>query len=90
MSCRLFATHIYVPVSPERRKSHISRNCTSRQLIFIFGTECSQVLLWGRKNGFEEGVEYLAGGYRTALFFSADAALQQLLRNTDGKTFAMW
>lgn len=51
--------------------------------------EYSQVLLLGRKNGFEGGVGYSAGGHRAELLFSDDVALQQLLGNTDGKTFAV-
>ena len=43
----------------------------------------------GKENGFEEGVKYLASGYRTGLSFSEDVALQQLFRNTDWKTFAV-
>lgn len=89
MSFRLFPKPIYVPVPPERRKSHRSRSRTLWQLIFIFGMEYSQALLLGRKNGFEGGVGYSAGGHRAELLFSDDVALQQLLGNTDGKTFAV-
>lgn len=89
LSFRLFPKSIYVPVPPERRKSHLSRNRTLWQLIFIFGMEYLQVLLLGRKNGFEGGVGYLAGGYRAELLFSEDVALQQLLGNTDRKTLAV-
>lgn len=58
LSLGLFPKHIHVPVSPERRKSHLSCKCTSWVFIFVFPG-----IALGRRSGLERCFRCFTGGF---------------------------
>lgn len=74
LSFKLFPKHTYVPASPEREKISYIQKLYIVALYLWDGALSGAAL--GKENGFEGGVQHLAGGYRTGLLFSEDVARQ--------------